>query len=209
MRARRRHPTIELERLPGVVPVRQGAAPGRVDRATDAHTKEEHVITATPATVVRAPAAERHGAFVRDVLGQYAAARRLAPLPSRGLSPQEARFGAGPAAPAAFEHSPQLGAVRLFNLLPAATLERAVLVEALAVCLDLPEAAVDFVDVRPRDSAPIEHGAVCLRSPVFLAAGGTHWRLFLTLTHDAVWRTPEGEFHGDVRTERFIASVSL
>jgi len=147
----------------------------------------------------------RREAYMKEIMEEWAQAEHVELRPYRDLSIGEAKTGKTPAV----EYFINTGAVRVHSLLPADQMRQAALIDALGMRLDdLPEGEEigDVVDVKPKDMAAIEHGAVNLGPvPEFNNAQGQSWRFFLELSYSAA----SGSGRGGIQTRYFIADCEL
>ena len=146
----------------------------------------------------------RRAAYLKEIMDEFADAERVVPKPYHDLSIGEAKLGRTPAV----NYLHNSAAVRLHYLMPPDMMREAALIDALAMRLDdLEEGrAGEIIDVKPKDMAAIEHGAVNL-GPVdaFKNAAGTRWRFFIELSYSAA----RGSGRGGILTRRFIADCTL
>lgn len=146
----------------------------------------------------------RRQARLQEFLDEFADAERVELKPYRDLSVGEAKTGKTPAV----EYFQNTEAVRLHNFMTQAQMRQAALIDAQAMRLDdLAESeAGDIIDVKPKDMAAIEHGAINLGPvPEFENAQGTQWRFFIELSYSAA----TGSGRGGIQTRRFIADGVL
>ena len=146
----------------------------------------------------------RREAYLKEIMEEWAEAERLEAKPYRELSVGEAKMGKTPAV----EYFVNTAAVRLHNLMPAEQMRQAALIDALGMHLDdLPDdTAGDMIDVKPKDMASIEHGAVNLGPvPEFKGAQGQRWRFFLELSYSAA----SGSGRGGIQTRYYIVDATL
>jgi hypothetical protein len=167
---------------------------------------QQHVVEERTARLMTADAERRarHAAQVEGILADYVAAEVISPRPYRELSIGEVRFARIPAV----EYFHSTGEVRLYNVLPADVLDRAAMIEALATRMDdVPEGEYgDFIDVKPRDMPPIEHGAINLGpAKEFEHVPGSRWVFYLEITFSG----REGSFRGGIQTRRYIVNAML
>jgi hypothetical protein len=143
----------------------------------------------------------RREAYLRELMERYADAERVEPKKYRELT-------VGLAKTPALEYFRTTGEVHLYHLLPDDLMERTSVVEALGMRLDGLEAGEigEIIDLKPKDMAPVEHGAVNL-GPVreFMNADGTRWRFFIELAYSRA----AGSFRGGIETRRFIVETTL
>ncbi len=146
----------------------------------------------------------RRQAFLNDLMRDFSDAEHLQPKHYRELSIGEAKAGKTPAV----EYLHTTGTVRLYNLLPGDVMRQASLIKAYGMRYDdLQEGEVgEIIDVKPKDQAPIEYGAVNLGPvPEFKNAEGTAWRFFVELSYN-----PSGSAgRSGILTRRFIADCEL
>lgn len=146
----------------------------------------------------------RREAHLKEIMDEWANAEHVSPKPYRELSIGEAKVGKTPAV----EYFQNTGAVRLHNLMPSEQIRQGALIDALGMRMDeLEEGEIgDLIDVKPRDMAAIEHGAINL-GPVeeFQGAEGQHWRFFLEISYSAA----SGSGRGGIQTRYFIADCTL
>ncbi|HEX2033564.1 MAG TPA: hypothetical protein VHS99_05215 [Chloroflexota bacterium] len=136
---------------------------------------------------------------------EYSQAEHLNTKAYRELSIGEAKTGKTPAV----EYLHASNAVRLYNLMPMDQMRQAALINALAMRVDdLPEGEEvgELIDVKPKDQAAIEHGAINL-GPVeeFRRAEGQQWRFFIELSYSAA----AGSGRGGIQTRHFIVDATL
>jgi hypothetical protein len=146
----------------------------------------------------------RREAHLQEIMEEWANAEKVEPKPYRELSIGEAKVGKTPAS----EYFQNTGAVRLHNLLPAEQMRQAALIDALGMRLDLLEEGEtgELIDVKPRDMASIEYGAINLGPvPEFQGAQGQRWRFFLEVSYSAA----VGSGRGGIQTRYFIADCTL
>ncbi|CAA9280047.1 MAG: hypothetical protein AVDCRST_MAG77-4321 [uncultured Chloroflexi bacterium] len=146
----------------------------------------------------------RRDAYMKEIMEEWAGAERVEPKPYRELSIGESKVGRIPAV----EYFLNTAAVRLHHLMPGDMMRQAALIDALGMQLDgLEEGEIgDVIDVKPKDMAAIEHGAVNLGPvPEFKNAEGTRWRFFLELSYSAA----TGSGRGGIQTRYFIADCTL
>lgn len=147
----------------------------------------------------------RREAHMKEIMEEWAEAEHIEPKPYRELSIGEAKVGRTPAV----EYFQNTGAVRLHNLMPGEQMRQAALIDALGMRLDdLPEGEEigDVIDVKPKDMASIEHGAVNLGPvPEFANAQGQTWRFFIELSYSAA----SGSGRGGIQTRYFIADCVI
>ena len=143
----------------------------------------------------------RRELYMKELLEEFKDAEHVEPKPYRDLSIGEAKTGKT----AAIEYFHNTGAIRLHNLMSADFMRQAALIDALGMRLDdLPEgeAIGDVIDVKPKDMAAVEHGAVNLGPiPEFKNAEGQKWRFFLEMSFSAA----AGSGRGGIQTRYFIA----
>jgi hypothetical protein len=142
---------------------------------------------------------------MKEIMEEWAAAEHLEPKPYRELSIGEAKAGKTPAV----EYFQNTAAVRLHALLPAEQMRQAALIDALGMRVDdLPEDQEigEIIDVKPKDMAAVEHGAINLGPvPEFKNAQGQIWRFFLEISYSAA----SGSGRGGIQTRYFIADCEL
>ena len=146
----------------------------------------------------------RREAYMQELLDEWKDAEKVEPKPYRDLSIGEAKTGKTPA----IEYFHNTGAVRLHNLLQSDLMRQASLIDALGMRLDdLPEGEIgDVIDVKPKDMAAVEHGAVNLGPiPEFKNAEGQKWRFFLEMSYSAA----AGSGRGGIQTKYFIADCTI
>lgn len=147
----------------------------------------------------------RRELYMKDLLEEFKDADRIEPKPYRELSIGEAKIGKTPA----IEYFHNTGAIRLHNLMTADLMRQAALIDALGMRLDdLPEGEEigDVIDVKPKDMAAVEHGAVNLGPvPEFKNAEGQRWRFFLEMSFSAA----AGSGRGGIQTRYFIADCTI
>jgi hypothetical protein len=146
----------------------------------------------------------RRDAYLNEIMEEWAEAEKVEAKPYRELSIGEAKMGKTPAV----EYFHNTGAVRLHALMSADQMRQAALIDALGMRLDdVPEGeSGDVVDVKPRDMAAIEHGAINLGPvPEFNSAQGQRWRFFIELSYSAA----SGSGRGGIQTRYFIVDCTL
>jgi hypothetical protein len=151
-----------------------------------------------------AQANARREAYLNEIMEEWADAEKMEAKPYRELSIGEAKAGKTPAA----EYFQNTGAVRLHNLMSSEHMRQAALIDALGMRLDnVPEGeSGDIVEVKPRDMAAIEHGAINLGPvPEFNNAQGQRWRFFIEMSYSAA----SGSGRGGIQTRYFIVDCTL
>ncbi len=146
----------------------------------------------------------RRQAYFREIMEEFADAEHIEPKPYHELSVGEAKLGKTPA----IEYFERSAAVRLHHLLPMDLMRMAALVRAMGMRYDhLAEGEIgEIIDLKPKEQAPIEHGAVNLGPvPEFRNAKGTLWRFFIELSYTAA----AAGGRGAIQTRRFIADCEL
>ena len=147
----------------------------------------------------------RRELYMKDLLEEFKEADRVEPKAYRDLSIGEAKVGKT----AAIEYFHNTGAIRLHNLMPVDLMRQAALIDALGMRVDdLPEGEEigDVIDVKPKDMAAVEHGAVNLGPiPEFRNAEGQKWRFFLEMSFSAA----AGSGRGGIQTRYFIADCVI
>jgi hypothetical protein len=167
--------------------------------------KQQAAAAAERARAEEEQAHARREAYHKEIMEEWATAEKLEPKQYRELSVGEAKSGRIPAV----EYFQNTGAVRLHNLMPVDLMRQAALIDALGMRLDDLPAGVEIgeiVDVKPKDMAAIEHGAVNLGPvPEFSGAQGQHWRFFLELSYSAA----SGSGRGGIQTRYYIVDCTL
>ncbi len=147
----------------------------------------------------------RREAHMKEIMEEWAEAEHVEPKPYRELSIGEAKSGKTPAV----EYFVNTAGVRLHNLMPAEQMRQAAVIDALGMRLDdLPEDVEigDVIDVKAKDMAAVEHGAINLGpEPEFQNAQGQQWRFFLELSYSAA----SGSGRGGIQTRYFIVDCTL
>ena len=146
----------------------------------------------------------RREAFYAEVMGEFADAEHIEPKGYHELSVGEAKAGRTPAV----EYFVNSAAVRLHHLMPMDLMRMAALIKAYGLRWDnLEEDELgEIIDVKPKDQAAIEYGAVNLGPvPEFRNARGTGWRFFIELSYTAA----ASGGRGAIQTRRFIADCEL
>lgn len=163
----------------------------------------------SPETVARDRAEQdqlraRREAYLQEIMEQFADAEHIEPKPYHDLSIGEAKSGRTPAV----EYFHSSSAVRLHSLLSSEHMRLASLIKAYGMRFDdLEEGDTgEIIDVKPKDQASIEHGAVNLGPvPEFKNAQGTQWRFFIELSYSGA----SGSARGGIQTRHFIADCTL
>lgn len=138
------------------------------------------------------------------LVNEFADAQSLVPKPYSSLSIGEARLRKTPAV----EYMHHTRTVHLYYVMEPEQLAYAAVPTAIGARYDdrVPGTAPELVDLKPHESAPIEHGVIVLGPvPEFADATGSRWRFFLELTYSAA----AGSFRGGLRTRRFIVDCTL
>ena len=146
----------------------------------------------------------RRQAYLNEVMEEFKEAEQIRPKPYRDLSPGETRMGKI----AAVEYLHASASIRIHNLMSQETMRLAALIDALGMRTDeLEEGEIgEIIDVKPKDQASIEHGALILGPvPEWENAVGTHWRFFLELSYSGA----AGSARGGIQTKRFIADCTV
>jgi hypothetical protein len=146
----------------------------------------------------------RRQANLNQLMEEFSDAEHIEPKLYHELSIGEAKSGHTPG----FEYLVNSAAVRLHTLMPLEQMRLAALIRAFGMELD-PESGEpigEVVDLKPKDQAAIEHGAVNL-GPVeeFKNATGTRWRFFVELSYSAA----ASSGRGGIQTRHFIADCTL
>jgi hypothetical protein len=144
-------------------------------------------------------------AHLKELMEEFAEADRLKAKNYRELSVGESKTGSTPAV----EYLVNSSAVRLYNLMPLDMMREAALIDARGMRLDdLPEGEEvgELLDVKPKDMAAIEHGAINL-GPIaaWKRANGQRWRFFIELSYSAA----QGSGRGGIQTRYFIVDGDL
>ena len=148
---------------------------------------------------------ELRSAHLKELMDEFAEAERLQAKNYRELSVGESKTGKTPAV----EYLVNSSAVRLYNLMTMDQMREAALIDARGMRLDdLPEGedVGDLLDVKPKDMAAIEHGAINL-GPIdeWKRAQGQRWRFFIELSYSAA----AGSGRGGIQTRYFIVDSTL
>lgn len=146
----------------------------------------------------------RRDAHMKEIMAEWAEADHVDLRPYRELTIGESKSGKTPAV----EYFLNTAAVRVHSLLPPEHMRQAALIDALGMRLDeLEEGEIgDVIDVKPRDMAAVEHGAINLGPvPEFKNAQGQRWRFFLELSYSAA----SGSGRGGITTRYFITDCTL
>jgi hypothetical protein len=148
---------------------------------------------------------ELRSAHLKELMDEFAEAERMQAKNYRDLSIGESKLGKTPA----IEYLANSNAVRLYNLMTLDQMREAALIDARAMRLDdLPEGdeVGDVLDVKPKDMAAIEHGALALGPiPEWKRAQGQRWRFFVELSYSAA----AGSGRGGIQTRYFIVDGDL
>lgn len=146
----------------------------------------------------------RREAYLKQLMEEFSDADRIHPKPYHELSIGEAKSGRTPGV----EYFVNSAAVRLHSLMMPEQMRLAALIRAFGMELDPEsgEAIGDIIDIKPKDQAAIEHGAVNL-GPIeeFKNASGTRWRFFIELSYSAA----SSSGRGGIQTRHFIADCTL
>lgn len=146
----------------------------------------------------------RREAYLKELMEDFSDAEHIKPKPYHELSIGEAKSGRTPGV----EYFLNSAAVRLHSLLPPEQMRLAALIRAYGMELDpdTGEALGDIIDIKPKDQAAVEHGAVNL-GPVeeFKNASGTRWQFFVELSYSAA----AGSGRGGIQTRHYIADCTL
>ena len=148
---------------------------------------------------------ELNTAHLKELLDEFADAERMNAKNYRELSVGESKTGKTPAV----EYLVNSSAVRLYNLMPLDMMREAALIDARGMRLDdLPEGDQigELLDVKPKDMAAIEHGAINL-GPIdqWKRANGQRWRFYIELSYSAA----QGSGRGGIQTRYFIVDGDL
>ena len=148
---------------------------------------------------------ELNTAHLKELLDEFADAERMNAKNYRELSVGESKTGKTPAV----EYLINSSAVRLYNLMPLDMMREAALIDARGMRLDdLPEGDEigELLDVKPKDMAAIEHGAINL-GPIdeWKRANGQRWRFYIELSYSAA----QGSGRGGIQTRYFIVDGDL
>jgi hypothetical protein len=148
---------------------------------------------------------ELRSAHLKELMEEFSDAERMQAKQYRDLSVGESKLGKTPA----IEYLANSNAVRLYNLMTLDQMREAALIDARAMRLDdLPEGEEvgDILDVKPKDMAAIEHGAINL-GPVeeWRRAQGQRWRFFIELSYSAA----AGSGRGGIQTRHFLVDGDL
>ena len=148
---------------------------------------------------------ELHQAHLKELMDEFAEAERLNAKSYRELSVGETKTGKTPAV----EYLINSSAVRLYNVMSLDHMREAALIDARGMRLDdLPEGEEvgELLDIKPKDMAAIEHGAINL-GPIeeWKRAQGQRWRFFIELSYSAA----AGSGRGGIQTRYFIVDGTL
>ena len=146
----------------------------------------------------------RREAYLNDLMAEFKEAERVEPKPYRELSVGEAKTHKTPA----IEYFHNTGAIRLHSLMPVDLMRQAALIDALGMRQDdvVEGDTGDVIDVKPKDMAAVEHGAINLGPvPEFKNAQGQKWRFFLEMSYSAA----AGSGRGGIQTKYFIADCVI
>jgi hypothetical protein len=148
---------------------------------------------------------ELNTAHLKELMEEFADAERMNAKNYRELSVGESKTGKTPAV----EYLINSSAVRLYNLMPLDMMREAALIDARGMRLDdLPEGDQigELLDVKPKDMAAIEHGAINL-GPIdeWKRANGQRWRFYIELSYSAA----QGSGRGGIQTRYFIVDGDL
>jgi len=142
---------------------------------------------------------------LKELMEEFADAERMKAKNYRELSVGESKTGSTPAV----EYLINSSAVRLYNLMPLDMMREAALIDARGMRLDdlPPEDEIgELLDVKPKDMAAIEHGAINLGPiPEWKRSNGQRWRFFIELSYSAA----QGSGRGGIQTRYFIVDGDL